>query len=106
VPAGQLAVVKDGKIIKAEGYGLANVELNVPSRPETVFKIGSVSKQFISAGILLLIQEGKMSLDDSISKFLDGTPDACRADCSRPRCGVQGRPKVSSFGEARVTGHA
>jgi D-alanyl-D-alanine carboxypeptidase len=75
IPGVSLAVVKDGKIIKAEGYGLANVELNVPVRPETVFKIGSVSKQFISAGILLLIQEGKISLDDSISKFLDGTPE-------------------------------
>jgi CubicO group peptidase (beta-lactamase class C family) len=76
IPGVTLAVVKDGKIIKAEGYGLANVELNVPARPETVFKIGSVSKQFISAGILLLIQEGKISLDDSISKFLDGTPES------------------------------
>ena len=75
IPGVSLAVVKDGKIIKAEGYGLANLELNVPARPETVFKIGSVSKQFISAGILLLIQEGKISLDDSISKFLDGTPE-------------------------------
>jgi CubicO group peptidase (beta-lactamase class C family) len=75
IPGVSLAVVKDGKIIKAEGYGLANIELNVPARPETVFKIGSVSKQFISAGILLLIQEGKISLDDSVSKFLDGTPE-------------------------------
>lgn len=79
IPGVSLAVVKDGKIIKAEGYGLANVELNVPARPETVFKIGSVSKQFISAGILLLIQEGKISLDDSISKFLDGTPDTWKS---------------------------
>jgi CubicO group peptidase (beta-lactamase class C family) len=76
IPGVSLAVVKDGKIIKAEGYGLANLELNVPARPETVFKIGSVSKQFISAGILLLIQEGKISLDDNISKFLDGTPES------------------------------
>ena len=75
IPGISIAVIKDGKIIKAEGYGLANVELNVPARPETVFKIGSVSKQFIATGILLLIQEGKISLDDKISKFLEGTPD-------------------------------
>ena len=75
IPGISLAVIKDGKIIKAEGYGLANVELNVPARPETVYKIGSVSKQFIAAGIMLLIQEGKISLDDKISKFLEGTPD-------------------------------
>ena len=75
VPGVSLAVIKDGKIIKAEGYGLANIELNVAARPETVYKIGSVSKQFIAAGILLLVQEGRISLSDNISKFLEGTPD-------------------------------
>jgi D-alanyl-D-alanine carboxypeptidase len=70
-----IAVIKDGKVIKAEGYGLANVELNVPARPETVYKIGSVSKQFLASGIMLLVQEGKISLDDKISKFLEATPD-------------------------------
>ena len=75
IPAVSLAVIKEGKIIKAEGFGLANIELNVPARADTVFKIGSVSKQFISAGILLLAQEGKLSLDDPVSKFLEGTPD-------------------------------
>ncbi|MFY9555493.1 MAG: serine hydrolase, partial [Blastocatellia bacterium] len=75
VPGISLAVIKDGKIIKVEGYGLANTELNVPASPDTVYKIGSVSKQFIAAGIMLLIQEGKISLEDNIGKFLDGTPD-------------------------------
>jgi CubicO group peptidase (beta-lactamase class C family) len=70
-----VAVLKDGKLIKVEGYGFANVELNVPARPETVYKIGSVSKQFIASGIMLLIEEGRVNLDDKISKFLDGTPD-------------------------------
>ena len=67
IPGTSIAVIKDGKVIKAEGYGLANVELNVPARPETVYKIGSVSKQLIATGIMLLIQEGKLSLDDKIS---------------------------------------
>ncbi|MDQ3009320.1 MAG: serine hydrolase [Acidobacteriota bacterium] len=70
-----LAVVKEGKIIKAEGYGLANVEHNIPAKAETVFQIGSVSKQFIAAGIMLLMQDGKVSLDDKVSKFLEGSPD-------------------------------
>jgi D-alanyl-D-alanine carboxypeptidase len=78
IPGVSVAVIKEGKIIKAEGYGLANVELNVPARPETVYKIGSVSKQFIAAGVLLLVQDGKLSLDDKISKFLEGTPDTWR----------------------------
>lgn len=70
-----LAVVKDGKIVKAKGYGLANVETNTPATPQTVYKIGSVSKQFFAAGIMLLVQDSKLDLEDKISKYLDGTPD-------------------------------
>jgi CubicO group peptidase (beta-lactamase class C family) len=70
-----IAVIKDGKIVKAEGYGFANIELNVPAKPETVYKIGSVSKQFIASGIMLLIDEGRISLEDKISKFLEGAPE-------------------------------
>ena len=66
IPGLSLVVIKDMKIVKAEGYGLANIELNVPARPETAYKIGSVSKQFIAAGIMLLVQEEKISLDDNI----------------------------------------
>ena len=77
LPGVSIVVIKDQKIIKAEGYGLANVELNVPAKPDTVYKIGSVSKQFIATGIMLLVQDGKVSLDDTISKFLEGTPETC-----------------------------
>jgi len=76
IPGLSLAVVKEGKVIKAEGYGLANVEHNVPARPETVYKIASVSKQFIASGIMLLVQEGKIGLDDKVGKYLDGTPES------------------------------
>jgi D-alanyl-D-alanine carboxypeptidase len=76
IPGLSLAVVKEGKVIKAEGYGLANVELNVPARPETVYKIASVSKQFIATGIMLLLQEGRIGLDDKVGKYLDGTPES------------------------------
>ena len=75
IPGLSLAVIKDGKIIKAKGYGLANVELDVPVKPDTVFKIGSVSKQFLATGIMLLVEEGKVKLDDRVSKFLEGTPE-------------------------------
>lgn len=69
-----LAVVKNGKILKAKGYGLANVETSTPATAETVYKIASISKQFLAAGIMLLAQDGKLGLDDKISKYLDGTP--------------------------------
>jgi len=76
LPGVSIVVIKDGKIVKMEGYGLANIELNVPARPETVYKIGSVSKQFIATGIMLLIEEGKISLDDNVGKSLEGTPES------------------------------
>ena len=75
IPGVSLVVIKDDKIIKSLGYGLANVELNVPATADTVYKIGSVSKQFIATGIMLLVQDGKISLEDPVSKFLEGTPD-------------------------------
>ncbi|MEW6737799.1 MAG: serine hydrolase domain-containing protein [Acidobacteriota bacterium] len=75
IPGLSLAIVKNGKILVVQGYGLANVELNVPAKPETVFKIGSVSKQFIASGIMLLVQEGRVGLDDKISKYLEETPE-------------------------------
>ena len=76
LPGVSIVVIKDAKIVKMEGYGLANIELNVPARPETVYKIGSVSKQFIATGIMLLIEEGKISLDDNVGKSLEGTPES------------------------------
>ena len=75
IPAVSVAVLKNGKTVLAEGYGVANVELNVPAKADTVFKIGSVSKQFLATGIMLLVQQGKVGLDDKISKYLEGTPE-------------------------------
>ena len=78
IPGLALAVVKEGTTIKVKGYGLANVELKAPVTPETVFKIGSVSKPIIAMGILSLVEEGKISLDGKVSQYLDGTPDGWR----------------------------
>jgi len=74
IPGLSLAVIKDGELIKAEGYGVANIKLQTPARPETVYKICSVSKQFVATGVMLLVQEGRLGLDDSISKYLERTP--------------------------------
>lgn len=79
IPGVSLAVVKNGKTVLVEGYGLANVELNVSAKADTVFKIGSVSKQFIATGIMLLVQQGKVVLDDKVSKYLEGTPETWNA---------------------------
>jgi D-alanyl-D-alanine carboxypeptidase len=74
IPGLSLAVIKDGKIIKAEGYGLANIKLKLPARPETVYRIASVSKQFIATGIMLLVQADQLSLADPIGKYFERSP--------------------------------
>src|SRR5215467_12960939 len=74
-PGCALAVYRDGKIIYAKGYGLANVEENVPITPQTVFDVGSLSKQFTAASILLLEKQGKLRLDDDVRKYIPELPD-------------------------------
>ena len=75
IPGAAIAVVKNGKVIKLEGYGLGSVEFNAPVTKETVFEIGSVSKQITAAAVMLLVEDGKINLDDKISKYLPNTPE-------------------------------
>ncbi len=69
-PGLALAVVKDGKIIHSKGYGQASLEYGIPIKPNTVFHVASLSKQFTAYAIQLLAQEGKLSLDDTVKKHL------------------------------------
>src|SRR6266404_1667107 len=73
-PGCALAVYRDGKIIYAKGYGLANIEENVAITPQSVFDIGSTSKQFTAASILLLEKQGKLSINDDVRKFIPELP--------------------------------
>ncbi len=75
VPGIAVGIYNRGQILLAKGYGLANVELNVPVKPETIFQSGSVGKQFVSAAIMLLVEEGKVGLDDSIVKYFPKAPE-------------------------------
>ena len=74
-PGCALAVIKDGKIIYKRGYGMANLEHNIPISPKTVFYIGSVSKQFVAFSTAILAKQGKLSLDDDIRKYVPELPD-------------------------------
>jgi CubicO group peptidase (beta-lactamase class C family) len=74
IPGLELGIYSRGRILLAKGYGLASVELNVPVKPETVMQFGSVGKQFVSAAIMMLVEEGKISLDDSIAKYFPNAP--------------------------------
>ncbi|HEV8433175.1 MAG TPA: serine hydrolase domain-containing protein [Thermoanaerobaculia bacterium] len=76
IPGLELGIYSRGRILLAKGYGLANIELNVPVKPETLMQSGSVGKQFVSAAIMMLVEEGKISLDDSITKYFPDAPAA------------------------------
>jgi D-alanyl-D-alanine carboxypeptidase len=73
-PGAAVIVVRDGQVLFRKGYGMANLELSVPIAPEMVFRLGSITKQFTAVAILMLAEEGKLALDDEISKFLPDFP--------------------------------
>lgn len=81
-PAGQpgaaVLVQKDGKTVLRKGYGMANLELGVPMSPENVFEIGSITKQFTAAAILLLQERGRLRVEDPITKYLPDFPAQAR----------------------------
>ena len=74
IPGIALGIYRDGKIVTAKSYGLANVELNVPVKAETVFQSGSIGKQFAATAVMMLVEEGKINLDDSITKYFPDAP--------------------------------
>ena len=74
IPGLELGICSRGRILLAKGYGLASVELNVPVKPEILMQSGSVGKQFVSAAIMMLVEEGKISLDDSVTKYFPDAP--------------------------------
>jgi CubicO group peptidase (beta-lactamase class C family) len=74
-PGAVVAILKDGKTIYTRGYGMANLEESVPNAPSTVFHLGSVTKQFTAFAVHLLAAEGKISLDDSLQKYLPEAPE-------------------------------
>jgi CubicO group peptidase (beta-lactamase class C family) len=76
LPGVSLAIVQDGQLVYAKGYGYSNVEHQVPVKPETIFQSGSVGKQFTATAVMMLVEEGKVSLDEKISKYLGEVPEA------------------------------
>jgi CubicO group peptidase (beta-lactamase class C family) len=74
-PGCALGVYRDGQMLYEKGYGLANIEENVPITPRSVFDIGSTSKQFSASSILLLEKQGKLSVNDDVRKYVPELPD-------------------------------
>lgn len=76
IPGLALAIVKGGKPIIVKGYGTANLEHGVAVKPETIFQSGSVGKQFTATAVMLLVEDGKIGLDEKIGKYLGDVPDS------------------------------
>lgn len=74
-PGCALGVARDGNVVYQNGYGMANLEVDAPITPNTIFHVASVSKQFTAMAIMLLAKDGKLSLDDDIRKYLTEIPD-------------------------------
>jgi len=74
IPGLSLAIVCGDEVVRARGYGFASLELNVAVTPETVFQIGSITKQFTATAVMMLVAEGKVSLDESITGYQEGLP--------------------------------
>ena len=74
VPGIAVAISRDGQVVRAAGYGLANVEHKVPATPTTVFQTGSVGKQFTAMAVMMLVDAGKLGLDDHIGRFFPDAP--------------------------------
>lgn len=74
IPAAAIAVVHHGRVVKTAGYGVADVELNVHATEHSVFEIGSITKQFTAQVVMMLVDEGKLRLDDSLTRFLSDLP--------------------------------
>ncbi len=71
---GSVLVAREGKVVFSKGYGMANLEFDIPNTPQTKFRLGSVTKQFAAASILLLQERGKLSVQDPICKFVENCP--------------------------------
>jgi D-alanyl-D-alanine carboxypeptidase len=78
IPGLSLVVIRNGRVARAGHYGMANVELNVPVNEETSFRIASMSKAFTAAAVMLLVEDGRLALDDRVTSHLDDLPQAWR----------------------------
>jgi CubicO group peptidase (beta-lactamase class C family) len=76
IPGISVAIVKNGQIAHAKGYGYANLEHQVPVKPETVFHTASVGKQFTATAVMMLVEEGKINLDEKIGTYLGMVPES------------------------------
>lgn len=99
--SGSVLIARDGQVLVSKGYGPANREWNIPNTPETKFRLGSVTKQFTAMGILILVHQGKLGLDDTLDKFLPQYPNASKIKILHllnHTSGVQSYNRIKDYG--------
>lgn len=101
---GTVLVVKDGKTLINSGYGSADLEWNVPDSPATKFRLGSITKQFTAASILLLQERGKLNINDPVSKYMPDAPEAwSKITIYNVLTHTSGIPSFTGFPDYRTT---
>lgn len=101
---GTVLVAQDGKVVLDKGYGFANLEWNIPDSPTTKFRLGSITKQFTAASILLLEERGKLKIEDPVKKYLPDAPAAWdKITIYNLLTHTSGIPSFTSFPDYRST---
>ncbi len=98
--SGSILLARDGKVLLSKGYGMANLEDETPNTPQTKFRLGSLTKQFTAAAILLLQERGKLSVQDNVCKYMENCPAAWQAiTIHHLLTHTSGIPNITSFPE-------
>lgn len=102
--SGAALVARDGKVLLSKGYGMANYEFDIPNTPRTKFRLGSITKQFTAAAIMLLQEQGKLGARDSVCKYVEQCPAAWQpVTIHNLLTHTSGIPSFTSFPEYRQT---
>ena len=96
---GSVLIAKGGRVLLSKGYGMANYELNVINTPQTKFHLGSVSKTFTAAAIMLLLEQGKLSVRDPLTKYIPDYPNGEKITIHHLLTNTSGIPNVNNFPE-------
>lgn len=97
--SGSILVAQNGKVLLSKGYGMANIEHDVPNTPETKFRLGSVTKQFTAMAIMQLQEKGLLSVDDRLSKFIPDYPNGDRIYIHHLLTHTSGIPNITDLPE-------
>src|SRR2546428_6387237 len=96
---GSVLIAKGGRVLLSKGYGMANYELNVINTPQTKFHLGSVSKTFTAAAIMILQERGKLNVHDPLGKYIADYPNGDRITLHHLLTNTSGIPNVNNFPE-------